>query len=98
MKTGYTLTIAAAIVLVIWGFYLVACQDSSRREKFTKTETVLAQKLSSFFQQPAHTYDGYLEVLTSGDNQSDKLISYDVYLALRKKPFVTVGDVALYVK
>jgi hypothetical protein len=98
MQLGYTLTIAAAIVLVIWGFYLVACQDLSRREKFTKAESTLAQKVWSFFQRPTHTYDDYLEVLTTANNQSDKLISYEVYLALRKKPQVTMGDVALYVK
>jgi len=93
MQLGYTLTIATAIVLVIWVFYLVACRDESRREKFTKTETTLAQKLWSFFQRPTHTYDNYLEVLTTANNQSDKLISHEVYLALRKKPQVTMDDV-----
>lgn len=63
------------MVVLLLSFYLYVCScRQSISENFTVTETTLGESLLEFFKQPAPTYDDYLNVLTSGNNQSDALV------------------------
>lgn len=97
MKVISLISISVFIVAVVAAilFFVYYPKEETKKEGFTNDENILAQKLYEFFMGKPY-YIGYLNLLSSNNNSSVKMVSKVVYKDLESRAggkILTVSDI-----